>query len=393
MVTPASDVVVIGAGVVGSAVAYFLAGQGVKVTVIDGNAIGSGASLHGTGMVWQLIWNNKTQYELAKEGRDLMYDVVPRLHDQTGLDTRLHTFDTLLAIFDDVDMKFIERDLEVSNGDVTLEWLSREELLKLEPRINPEVKRGAVLRGTSQIDGYRLTLAQARAAELHGTEYLTRQATGLEIQKDRVTGVSYAGGVIPCGAVVIAMGAWSGAASEWLGFPVPVRPLKGETIRIRHPEPFPYAIRRNSGGGISPFKDGLHSLGATGTNRFDDTADDLVKLEFDASGTPEGRHHMLQRSLYVIPDLERAEIVEHLAGPRPLSADGMPVIGPVPGVEGAYIATGHRNKGIHLSTITGKIIADFIVKGRAEVNTPLDIFLPQRFSQTDVSFKVAGVKV
>ena len=69
----------------------------------------------------------------------------------------------------------------------------------------------------------------------------------------------------------------------------------------------------------------------------------------------------------------------------------MPVIGPVPGLEGAYIATGHRNKGIHLSTITGKIISDFIVKGRAEVNTPLDIFLPRRFSQKDVTFKVAGV--
>ncbi len=100
---------------------------------------------------------------------------------------------------------------------------------------------------------------------------------------------------------------------------------------------------------------------------------------------------MLQKSLYVIPDLERAEVVDHLAGPRPLSADGMPIIGPAPGLEGAYIATGHRNKGIHLSTITAKVITDFIVKGRAEVNTPLDIFLPQRFAQKDVAFKVPGV--
>jgi glycine oxidase len=370
-----------------------LTGQGIRVTVIDGNAIGSGASLHGTGMVWKMVWNHKIQYQLAKEGRSLLNEVVPQLHEQTGIDTLLHTFDTLLPVFDDEDMKFLERDVEVSDGDISLGWLSREELLKLEPRINPAVVRGAVLSASSQIDGYRLTLALARAAELQGAEFLTRQATGLEIQKGKVAGVSYTGGLIPCGSVVLAMGAWSGAASEWLGFQVPVRPLKGETIRVRHPGPFPHEIHRPSGGGAAPRKDGLLSIGATGTNRFADTDDDLVRLEFDARGTPEGRDFILGRSVYVIPDLERAEVVDHLAGPRPLSADGMPIIGPVPGVEGAYVATGHRNKGIHLAPITGKIIADYIVRGRAEVTTPLDIFLPERFAEMDVSFKVPGVTV
>ena len=69
----------------------------------------------------------------------------------------------------------------------------------------------------------------------------------------------------------------------------------------------------------------------------------------------------------------------------------MPIIGPVPGLEGAYLATGHRNKGIHLAPITGKIIADFVVQGRAEVTTPLEIFLPERFAGMDASFKVPGV--
>jgi glycine/D-amino acid oxidase-like deaminating enzyme len=162
-------------------------------------------------------------------------------------------------------------------------------------------------------------------------------------------------------------------------------------IRVRYPGPFPHEVYRNSGGGVAPRKDGLLSIGATGTNRFDDTSDDLVRLDFDTRGTPGGRDHILRKSLYVVPDLERAEVVDHLAGPRPLSADGMPIVGPAPGLEGAYIATGHRNKGIHLSTITAKIITDFIVKGRAEVDTPLDIFLPQRFAEKDVTFKIAGV--
>ena len=82
-----------------------------------------------------------------------------------------------------------------------------------------------------------------------------------------------------------------------------------------------------------------------------------------------------------------------MAGPRPLSADGMPIIGPVPNVDGAYLATGHRNKGIHLSMITGQIITDYVLHGQAKIDTPMDIFLPERFASGDVEFKVPGITV
>ena len=394
MVARAKDVVVIGSGVVGTAVAYFLSKQGVTVTVVDGNGIGSGASLHGTGLVWQLLWNNTTQYRLAMEGRNLLFDIVPQLHEQTGIDTLYHTFDTIVPIFDDEDAKYLDRDLDVGAGDIQMQWLSREEVLALEPRVNAEVVRGAFLTGSAQIDGYRLTLALARAAEIEGVQLLTRQITGVEKRNGRVAAVSYPGGRIPCEAVVVATGAWAGAASEWLGFPVPVKPLKGETIHVRHSDRFPYQVYRLSGGGASPRKDGTLSIGSTGTRRFSDADDDLVRLDFDTGATPDGRDHILGKAMFVIPDLERAEVVEHLAGPRPLSADGMPIIGPVPGLDGAYLATGHRNKGIHLSAITGKIICDFIVNGHADAATPLDMFLPDRFAGVkDPKFTAPGVTV
>jgi len=391
MTDASRDVVIIGAGVVGTAVAYFLSKQGLKVTVLDGNAIGSGASLHGTGMVWQLVWNNTTQYRLAMEGLTMMLDLVPELEEETGIDTLYHEFDTILPIFEEQDAVFLERDVETSAGDIEVRWIGREDVLKMEARINPQLVRGAVIKGSAQIDGYRLTLAQAQAAEKHGAEFLTRQVTGVEKVAGKVVAVTHPGGSIPCGAVVVAMGAWSGAASEWLDFPIPVKPLKGETIRVRHPEPFPHQIYRLAGGGVSPRKDGTLSLGATGTKRFSDAEDDLVKLEFDDKGTPEGRDYILEKATFLVPDIARAELVDHLAGPRPLSADGMPIIGPVPGLGGAYVATGHRNKGIHLSTITGKLICDFIVKGEAEITTPLDMFLPGRFANQKTEFRAPGV--
>ena len=78
--------------------------------------------------------------------------------------------------------------------------------------------------------------------------------------------------------------------------------------------------------------------------------------------------------------LEDAEVVAHLAGVRPLSADRMPLIGPVPGWDGVYLATGHGTKGIHLSAITGRILADLVVRGDTEVSVPVDAFSPLRFA-------------
>jgi glycine oxidase len=392
MVSASRDVVVIGAGVIGTAVAYYLSESGLSVTVLDDKPVGSGCTLHGTGLVWKMIWNEKVQYRLAMEARDILFEVVPRLHDLTGIDPQLHRFDTLMPIFNDEDRVRLERDIDTSDGDVEVDWLTREDVLAMDPRINPEVQRGAFLKGSAQVDGYALSHAQAKAAQQHGAEFLRLRAIGLERQSDRVTGVLHTGGTIPCANVVICMGAWSDVATSWLGFPVPIKPLKGETMRMTHPDPFPLQISRPSGGGTSPRKDGMLSVGATGTNRFSDLPGDMIQLEYDPTPTVEGREYMLGLSRYVIPSLDRGEVVYHLAGPRPLSADGMPIIGPVPDLPGAFVATGHRNKGIHLSALTGQIIRDFVTTGTAETRTPLDRFLPRRFAGRErIEFQVDGV--
>lgn len=392
MVSTSRDVVVIGAGVIGTAVAYYLSDAGVNVTVLDDKPVGSGCTLHGTGLVWKMIWNEQIQYKLAMEARDVLFDIVPKIHEVSGIDPQLHRFDTVIPIFDDEDRVRLERDIETSQGDATVEWLSREDVLQADRRINPAVERGAFLKGSAQIDGYALAHALAKAAERNGTEFLRLRATGLERQGGKVTGVMHTGGTIPCKNVVICMGAWSDVATQWLGFPVPIQPLKGETIRMKHADEFPLQIARPAGGGVSPRKDGLLSVGATGTNRFSDLPGDLIKLEYDPTATVEGREYMLRQSRHVIPSLEQGEVVYHLAGPRPLSADGMPIIGPVPEVAGAYVATGHRNKGIHLSALTGQIITSFITTGSSETRTSLERFLPARFAgQERIEFQVDGV--
>jgi len=87
-------------------------------------------------------------------------------------------------------------------------------------------------------------------------------------------------------------------------------------------------------------------------------------------------------------------VVYHLAGSCPLSADGLPILGPVSHLEGAYIATGHRNKGIHLSIVTAALIRDFVTIGASGLRTPVKKFLPDRFAgQQHVEFRVEGVAI
>jgi glycine oxidase len=163
------------------------------------------------------------------------------------------------------------------------------------------------------------------------------------------------------------MGSWSAAASDWLKFPIPVRPLKGQALRLRfRGEPFQYIMGGAAWGHLLFRRDGLVSAGSTEED-----------VGFDAQPTEEGRLHLLNWALSLMPCLEEAEVVHHLAGLRPLSADNMPLIGPVPDREGVYLATGHGRKGIHLATGTGRIISDLILRG--ETSLPLEPFLPARF--------------
>jgi glycine oxidase len=386
------DVVVVGAGVIGTTIAHHLAERGLTVAVLDDHPIGSGCTFHGTGQVWQMVWNETPHYRLGMEGQKAVMDLAAHITEVTGIDTGLHTFDTLMPVFDDADRIRIERDLATSEGDIRLTWLDRGQVLELEPRINPAVREGAFMRGGAQIDAYRLTQAIARVAATNGVEFMPLRAVGVERQMDRVTGVRHTGGTIPCESVVIAMGAWSAGASEWLQFPLPIKPLKGETLRVRPVAPFPLAVWRPSGGTVFPRRDGTVSIGATGTNRFRDLPESSVRLEIDTEPTREGAEEIVRKAVYVVAELDSAEVVYHLAGPRPLSADAMPIIGSIPALRGAYVATGHRNKGLHLSAITAQIIRDLIVEGTAKTGTDLARFLPDRFAQRQsIEFDVAGV--
>ena len=388
-----ADAVVIGAGVVGCSVAYYLAREGLSVALLEREAVGSGASTHATGSLSLLgaEFSPGASFDIARASYAEFYELVPELEAATDMDLLYQRRPSLRLALDDEEVELIRGLMEWQEPHVSMHWIDAKEVREIEPRLSQSVIGAMYEDESAQLDSYRLNLALARGAELNGASLLYREVNGLVTDGSRVTGARTPGGDIHCGTVVVAAGTWSRAFTSWLGFPVPVRPMKGERLLLNYPgEPLPVLISSPKRGHMISRLDGLTSVGSTGGRDYDQK-ELFWGEEFDRQPTEGARLELLQRAIDVLPDLERAELVQQLAGSRPLSPDSKPIIGPVPGWDGILLATGHTTKGIHLGPITGRIIADYVGRGSTEVVADMSELLPDRFADlTDADYLPAA---
>ena len=391
-----ADVIIIGAGVVGCSVAYYLARAGVSVTLLEREAIGSGASAHATGSLSLLgaEFSPGASFELARASYAEFPRIVPELEAATGMDLLYQRRPSLRLALDDDEAGLIRELMVWQEPHVSMRWIDAGEVHAIEPRLSPAIVGAVYEDESAQLDSYRFNLALARGAELKGADIVHREVTGIIASGSTITGVKTESGDVHCGAVVVAAGTWSRAFTPSLGFPVPVRPMKGERLLLNYPgEPLPVLISSPKRGHMISRRDGLTSVGSTGGRDYDQR-ELFAGEEFDRQPTEGARLELLQRAIDVFPDLEHAELVQQLAGSRPLSPDSKPIIGPVPGWDGIHLSTGHTTKGIHLGPITGKIVADYVCRGATEVVSDMSEFLPDRFADfDDADFLVAAQAV
>ena len=391
-----ADVVVVGAGVVGSSVAHYLTLAGAKVRIIEREAIGGGDSAHATGFLSMLgsEFSQGPSFQFAQAAYDEFADLVPRLEEGTGMDLLLQRRPSLRIALDEEEETLIKRQMVWQGQSLPVKWIDGDDVRRIEPRLTDRVRGAGYQDESAQLDSYRLTLALARSAEQSGAEISLREVTGLLTSGDRVTGVRTIGGELSCDTVVVAAGAWSAVFGDWLGYPIPVRPLKGERLMLRYDgPPLPVLISSPKRGHMISRLDGLLSVGSTGGRDYDHNEQFLGGTS-DRQPTEAARVELTQRAIDLVPELESTELVQHLAGTRPMSLDRKPIIGPVPGWDGVMLATGHTTKGIHLGPITGRVVADYILHGRTEVPVDMEAFLPSRFGDhSDAEFRASARRV
>ena len=373
-----ADVAIVGGGLVGAATAYFLSSEGVDCVVVERDGIAS----HASGFSYAALGTfdeagmDGAHFDVGSLGMRLHRELAESLLDDTGVNVEFRERPSLSLAFDEEEVaaaqspEGFERDRrswEVDTQGYTIRWLTTEEAQEVEPRINPGVLGAVYTEGTCDVNAQRLTLALAMGAETRGARFVKGAVTGLSRESGRVRGVTLDGGGIECDRVVVATGPWSEAASDWLGVPIRMQPWKGQILRLRLPGP---PIRASVGGGdhfASTKPDGLTWVGPT----FEDAG-------IDETTTDWARDEIMAAVVKNVPSLSEGEVVMHTACVRPLSADRKLVLGEVPGLDGAYVATGGGRLGLMLGPAMARLTADLIAKGATRV--PLDEFDPGRFA-------------
>ena len=372
MASNATDVIIVGGGIVGCLTAYLLARRGRKVTVLEGDSVGSHASgfafgemgpLEGAGIPDPLldfsIWSLQRHATLAEE-----------LREASGVDNQFLVCSRLKLAFDDQGVRECQEDLQWQKKvrEFSVEWLNPEEVVKVEPMANPSCLGAVYAQGVGALEPYRHTLAAAQAGERVGVDLVQRRATGLLTASGRCLGVTFEGGRLEAATVVLAMGPWTQQASAWCGFDIPVSPLKGQILRLQH--------------NADPIETSLH----WGCNYVVTKADGLTwvgtteeQVGFDEETTREARDEILAGLLKMAPSLAEAQLVRQTACLRPLSSDGLPIVGKVPGWQNLYVGTGAGRKGILWSVGMSYGLADLIVSGSSQV-PGLEFLDPARFS-------------
>jgi glycine oxidase len=372
-----SEVVIVGGGVIGLAIAWRAALAGSSVTVIDPSP-GRGASWAAAGMlapVSEVQYGEDALLALNLASAERYPSFVAELEQTTGLDVGYRTCGTLAVALDGDDKAVLDelQTFQLSLG-LKSERVTGRECRRLEPMLAPGVRAGLLVHGDHQVDPRRLVAALLSAAVLCGVEMLEKDAGAVLIDRGRVEGIELRNGArLAAETVVLAAGCWS---AQIRGLPrgamPPVRPVKGQIVRLRGPSDPPLlsrTLRCLVAGAhvyLVPRSDGEVVVGATAEEQ-----------GFDATVTAGGVRQLLHDAWQVVPGIAELELVECRAGLRPGSPDNAPMLGPAAGVEGLVIAAGHYRNGILLAPVTADAIAELLVTGH-----PPDIigpFTPARF--------------
>jgi glycine/D-amino acid oxidase-like deaminating enzyme len=345
-------VLICGGGVIGASIAYFLSLKQVEAVVVERTGVACAASGKSGGFL-ALDWCDGSPLALlARRSFELHAELASEFDGRWGY-RRLETFSIAASA---------RRPLGSANRLVGPDWLARGVIV--------QGRLGAAAT-TAQIHPAEFTRHIMEAAIARGARLQIGCASGVELSSGssrRVRGVVVGGRLIQGDAVVIAMGPWSAVASQWMPMPM-VYGLKGHSVILRNPIPVsPHALfvecEAEDGSvdtpEVFPPPDGTTYV--CGLSSKEPLPVDPAEVTSDA-GAQAQLKAMIRR---FAPTLADAHIVAAQACYRPVTRDGLPLMGRVPRVEGAYVATVHSVWGMLNAPATGEAMAELIVEGETK---------------------------
>ncbi len=357
-----ADVVICGGGVLGAGLAYELAGRGVRPLLIESRAMASGASGKAAGLLSPAsdaravgplgpLWRASLarHHELAQE-----------LEAQGAAGYGFEESPSLLITADAAEAQTLR-------ATAPAQWLEPDEVRARCAWIDGPIEGGVLREASAEIEPAAFTQALIQAAETRGARVEHARVSGLSLCGRSVAGVRLESEIVRTETVVLAMGPWTSAAAEWIGSRVPVSPLKGQILRLRLPPAAAETRFSDTDGNYMARKaDGLVYVGTT-----------EERAGFDETPTAAARRRILRQAGRFVSAVSQAEVVQQTACLRPLSPDGLPILGAAPKLPGAFIATGHGRAGLLLGPGSAAALAAQITGESPTIDlTPFD---PARF--------------
>jgi glycine oxidase len=349
-----TDVVVVGGGVIGLSVAWCLAREGVKATVLDRGELGRGASWAGAGMIPPHVERLRTNptIDLRSWSAMLYPEWSGMLLEETGIDNgyrRTGGVDVAATLDEDNELKTSAG--RWRNEKIVYERLAPGDFDRVEPALNPDLRVAYYLPDRAQIRNPRHLKALAKSLENRGVSLRPGSAVlGFEAKGGKVSSVLTEAGAIPCGLVVVAAGAWSSGVLAGLGVRVETPPLKGQIVLLKGDRPLLRRVVEHGKNYLVPRDDGRILVGATEED-----------AGFDTRTTAEALRDLLAEAHRLCPILKEAEVERSWAGLRPGSVDSKPYLGFAPGFSNAIVATGHKRAGLQLAPASAEVIADLVL--------------------------------
>jgi glycine oxidase len=363
---PSTDVLVVGGGVIGLAIARQVARDGLSVRLLEKGEPGAEASTAAAGMLGPQVDAEEPGALLAigLRSRDLFPGLVAELREETGVDPGMIDRGALRVAGGDA---ALERQWSFQrSAGLPVERLDRAALSRLEPHLDPSLEAALFFPRDRCVDNVALVRALRLAVERAGVDL--RPATPvdrLSVSRGAVVGAESAGECFAAGAVVVAAGAWSGGI-RGEGVPgLPTHAVKGQIVCFG-PGPAPVSrVVVGDGGYLVPRRDGRILAGST-----------MELAGFDKRVTAGAVADLSAVALRLAPGLRDAPFHSAWAGLRPATGDDLPAIGPGP-VPGLWYACGHLRNGILLAPVTARAVARMI-RGEA-ADRDMEAFDPRRF--------------
>ncbi len=377
-------VVIVGGGVIGCSIAYYLSKCDIAVTLLERGEIGAQASGAAAGLFssWKPLARMDVYNQLLFASQSLFSELIEELEDATGIDLEYEQTGTLRTIQHERRLRKLQPWVASCQADgLRVELLNEEEMRRREPLLASDICGALWLPDEGQVRAQRVVEALARAATGCGAKLSAhKEVVAIQQNKGRALSVTTAQGeIIPCDYLVIAAGAWAARCGKWLNLTLPVEPQRGQLLSLRQPVPAIRHIVIGKGIYVAPKKDGTVIVGATKED-----------VGFAAQVTAGGVFWLLDWALKLVPALEQSALERVWAGLRPKTPDNYPILGTTPGWENVALAVGHHSFGVLLSAISGQSIAELITSGQVpEIIQP---FSQERFMRPDQEYDLPLLK-